>query len=113
MGRIRVGIVALAVSLAVLGGSFAGGSSGLAQDEVTIDIVDFAFEPGSVEIPVGTTVTWTNQDSAPHTATADSGAFDTGQLMQGQSGSVTFDAAGSFPYFCAVHPNMRGTITVR
>ncbi len=83
-----------------------------AQDAAAVTIQNFAFSPASLEVAVGTTVTWTNQNSAPHTATADDGSFDTGQLAQGQSGSVTFDTAGTFAYFCAIHPNMRGTITV-
>ncbi|MGE5594746.1 MAG: plastocyanin/azurin family copper-binding protein [Hyphomicrobiales bacterium] len=52
----------------------------------------------------------------PHTATSDAGvspAFDTGMLQPGQSGSVTFNSAGTFTYFCQVHPNMHGTITVQ
>lgn len=83
-----------------------------AQGSVTIDVVDFAFNPGSVTVEVGTTVTWVNNGAAPHTATSDSGAFDTGTLQPGQSGSVTFDTPGTYSYFCAIHPNMVGTIVV-
>ncbi|MEM7258676.1 MAG: plastocyanin/azurin family copper-binding protein, partial [Pseudomonadota bacterium] len=54
-----------------------------------------------------------NQDSAPHTATATSGAFDTGNLTNGQSGSITLTDAGSFDYICAIHPSMKGTIVVQ
>ncbi len=61
---------------------------------------------------VGDTITWTNQDAAPHTATADDGSFDTGELARGQSGSHTFTTAGSFSYVCSIHPSMRATVTV-
>jgi plastocyanin len=57
-------------------------------------------------------VTWTNQDFAPHTATADDGSFDTGRLDQGETGSVTFDQPGTYTYTCTFHPNMKGTVVV-
>lgn len=78
-----------------------------------VQIVNFSFQPGTVTISQGTTVAWTNQDTAPHTATSDTGAFDTGRLSQGQSGSITFNQAGTFPYHCSVHPNMHGTVIVQ
>ena len=78
-----------------------------------VTIVDFAFQPQSVTVSVGAAVTWTNTGSAPHTATANDGAFDTGLLNAGQSGSHAFNAAGSFAYFCQVHPNMAGTVVVQ
>ena len=78
---------------------------------VTINIQGFAFV-GTHTVPVGTTVTWKNLDSAPHTATANDGSFGTGTLGQGQTGSHTFTSAGSFPYKCAIHPSMTATLTV-
>ena len=91
--------------------SGAGDSAGDAAGEtVEVAIQDFAFgEP--LEIKVGTTVTWTNMDSAPHTATS-SGNFQSNRLDQGQSFSFTFEEAGTFDYFCEFHPNMTSTITV-
>ena len=55
---------------------------------------------------------WINRDSAPHTATADDGSFDTGELQEGKLKSETFKEAGEFTYFCSIHPNMHGTIRV-
>jgi plastocyanin len=75
-------------------------------------IVGFKFSPGTLTIHVGDTVTWTNQDTAPHTATAQNGSFNTGTLKKGQSGSHTFTQAGTFAYICAIHPFMHGTIVV-
>lgn len=75
-------------------------------------IKNFVFEPANLTIKAGDTVEFINEDGAPHTATADNGAFDTGNLRRGQSASLTFPAAGSFGYFCAVHPHMKGSITV-
>ena len=60
----------------------------------------------------GTTVTFTNNDTAPHTATADDGVFDTGEIAPGASATVTLDEAGTYAYHCEFHPNMVATITV-
>jgi plastocyanin len=83
-----------------------------AQEAVSVSIVNFAFEPASVDVPVGGTVTWTNNGGAPHTVTADDGAFDSGELAPGASFSQTFDAAGTFTYHCNIHPQMTGTVNV-
>ncbi len=83
-----------------------------AQEGAAVSIVDFAFDPAAVEIPVGATVTWTNTGAAPHTATASDGTFDSGQLAPGATFSHTFNAAGTFPYICQIHPQMTGTVTV-
>ena len=79
----------------------------------TIDIRDFAYHPAQTEIAVGTTVTWTNSDTVPHTATATDRTFDSGILDPGKSYSFTFEKAGTFDYACLVHPQMKGTIVVR
>jgi plastocyanin len=81
-----------------------------AQGTAAVDIAGFAFSPATLMVEVGTTVTWTNSDSAAHTATGDT--FDTGELAQGESGSVTFDTEGTFNYICSIHPDMTGTIVV-
>jgi plastocyanin len=77
-----------------------------------VAIVDFAFDPAELSVAAGTTVTWTNRDTVPHTATGDDGSFDTGTLDPGASASHTFATAGTFAYFCAFHPNMTGTVIV-
>jgi len=84
-----------------------------AADAVLVEISDFAFGPETVTIPVGGSVTWTNLDTAPHTATAqDRDMLQTGTLGQGESVTVTFDEAGTYEYFCEFHPNMSGTVIV-
>jgi plastocyanin len=80
---------------------------------VTIEIRNFAFNPATVTIPVGSTVTWRNADSVAHTASATSGAFNSGNLSPGQSYSHTFNEAGTFAYACLYHPYMLGTIVVQ
>jgi plastocyanin len=100
--------------LAVLVASVVGPAAVLAQDEAmdgaAVQIQGFAFSPDRMTIPVGGTVTWSNGDGAAHTAT--SSTFDTGRLGQGQSASIQFDTAGEYPYNCAFHANMAGTVVV-
>jgi plastocyanin len=78
----------------------------------SVTIANFAFDPATVTIEVGDSVTWTNQDSEAHTATAGDGSFDTGQLGNGESATVTFDTAGTFAYLCSIHPQMTGSVVV-
>lgn len=73
-----------------------------------------AFSPASITVPMGTTVTWTNHDDAPHTVTSKSGStLKSSTLQKGQSYSHMFMMAGTYTYYCAVHPNMTGTVTVQ
>jgi plastocyanin len=83
-----------------------------AAGEVAAEIADFEFSPADISATVGQTVTFTNNDSAPHTATLDDDSCTTENLNQGDSGGLTFNAAGSYPFHCAIHPDMKGTITV-
>ncbi len=78
----------------------------------TVRIVQFAFVAAVVEVPVGSRVTWTNDDPSPHTVTADDGAFDSRQLDPGASFSVLFSGPGTFTYHCDIHPTMVGTVIV-
>jgi plastocyanin len=87
-----------------------GTSPATAKNSVTIQ--NMAFSPATLTIKVGDGVTWTNQDSIGHSATADDNSFDTGIIDQGQSGSTTFSKAGTYNYHCSVHPSMHGTIIV-
>jgi len=80
---------------------------------LSVSIANFAFSPSTISVKAGTTVTWTNKDSVPHTATSDTGAFDSGTLLQGKSFSFTFKTAGTFSYHCSVHPMMKATVTVK
>lgn len=77
-----------------------------------VEIQNFAFSPATLTVKVGDTVTWVNQDSVGHSATADDGSFDTGVLSQGESNTVTFTEAGTFGYHCTPHPNITGTVIV-
>src|SRR5829696_1339680 len=77
-----------------------------------VTISDFEFTPATVNVSVGDTVTWTNRGPTNHTATANNGSFDSGNLNRGQTYSRKFTAAGTFTYFCEPHPFMTGRVVV-
>jgi plastocyanin len=79
--------------------------------EVTID--NFSFTPQTLTVPVGSTVTWTNHDDIPHTVVSTDGVFKSKVRDTDEKFSHTFTKAGTFPYFCSVHPKMTGQIVVK
>ena len=78
----------------------------------TINIVNFTFTPGTLTVSVGTTVTWTNNDSTTHRPISNTGVFDSGNLAPKATFSYTFNNAGTFPYHCSIHPYMIGMVIV-
>ncbi len=132
MTRYRTGICAVAAALALAG--VAGCGDDEAGDQTisapspeaeaessepetsesgdAVGIVEFAFEPEELTVPAGTTVTFTNRDSAAHTATADDTSFDTEELGKGDSAEETFDEPGTYTYFCRFHVFMKGSVVV-
>ncbi len=110
-GKNRVAIAAIFALL--LTSLVAIGQATSVSADVSVNIMNFAFMPSPITIPVGTTVVWTNQDSAPHTVTSDTaGVFDLGTLSKGQTGKMTFSQVGSFAYHCNIHPTMHGMVIV-
>ena len=93
-------------------GDSAAAPSGEAQRAEKVEIVEFTYNPDPVTVQTGGKVIWQNEDTAPHTATADDGSFDTGTLERGKLKSETFKQAGTYPYFCEIHPTMTGTVEV-
>jgi plastocyanin len=77
-----------------------------------VTIADFSFTPGSITIAAGQSLTFVNTGRARHSATAADGSFDTGTLAGGASKRIAFPKAGTFPYFCIIHPDMKGTVLV-
>jgi hypothetical protein len=84
----------------------------MAASDPGVTIADFRFTPATITIRVGETVTWTNAGPSAHTASVRDGSFDTGVLQRGQSASHTFTRAGTFSYFCRIHPFMQGSVVV-
>ena len=72
-----------------------------------------AYAPNPFTVSAGTTVTWTNNDSIPHTSTSNSGAWDSGSIAAGGHFSFTFQTKGTFTYHCTIHPGMIGTLVVQ
>ena len=107
MGARRRSTLAAMVAGGLLAAAMAG--SVVAADG-SVSIANFAFSPGTVTIQEGDSVTWTNNDSTPHTATGN--GFDTEAISPGQSSTVPFATAGNYTYVCSIHPQMSGTVVV-
>ncbi|MEO6513920.1 MAG: cupredoxin family copper-binding protein [Candidatus Saccharimonadales bacterium] len=89
--------------------------SSTTADQNTVAIKDFAFNPGTITVKVGTKVTWTNEDSVAHTVTADTASSDapaSNSIGKGDSYSFTFNKAGTYDYHCTPHPYMKATVIV-
>jgi plastocyanin len=82
-----------------------------ANAEVKID--NFVFGPETLTVPVGATVTWTNKDDIPHTVVSTDGVFKSKVRDTDEKFSYTFTKAGTYPYYCSVHPKMTGKIVVQ
>ena len=84
----------------------------------TLEVIIASFTLPDLNVTLGTTVTWTNQDGAPHTTTSgqngqfDGAGWNSDQLLMGQFFTYTFDQVGTFAYTCRIHPSMNGTVTV-
>lgn len=102
----------LAAPLAAAAATTVNAAGHAAHETHEVAIEGFKFVPADLTIAEGDTVRFTNKDSAPHTATADNGAFDTKRLNRGQSAALKFPSKGKFSYFCEFHPNMKGSITI-
>lgn len=97
-----------------------GKSSGYGSNNTTpppvanaVSIVNMSFSPSTLTVPVGTTVTWTNNDGMTHTVTSDSSSFDSGNIAMGSKYSRVFSVAGTYEYHCTIHPAMKGAIVVK
>jgi plastocyanin len=104
-------------STAASGGASGGAAGGgctvsTSAGAVKADAKGFAFTPATIQAKTGQGVTWTNGDAAPHTVTMDNNACSSDQIQGGQSVTIVFNAAGSYPYHCSLHPFMKGTVTV-
>ena len=81
-----------------------------ATSEVKVD--NFSFGPATLTVAVGTTVTWTNRDDIPHTVVSTDKVFKSKVLDTDEKFAFTFDKAGTYPYFCSIHPKMTGSVVV-
>ena len=124
-----LGIVLIALMLAACGDSSTApsptptpnptpspGSSGAMSISIVrgaTTLTSTAYAPNPATVPVGTQVTWTNNDNTTHDSTAVDRSFSTGSIAPGASATVTLQKAGSITYYCTIHPGMTGTIQVQ
>lgn len=99
-----VAIVAWAVASA--------GCAGHAARTHTVTIAQMRFTPARLTVASGDTVEWVNADLVPHTATASSGAFNSGSIAPGSSWRWKVQGRGAVPYVCALHPTMKAALAV-
>jgi plastocyanin len=97
---------------------FAGSPSVTANDQPSVSnaevkIDNFSFGPDTIKVSVGTTVTWTNRDDIPHTVVSTDGVFKSKVRDTDEKFSYTFSKAGTYPYYCSIHPKMTGKVVVQ
>jgi plastocyanin len=97
---------------AMAGKTMAASAPAPPAGSIGVHIGGFTFGPPGVTVAPGKTVTWTNTDDSPHQITVAGTSLKTGLLLKGQNGSLTFANEGMFPYSCALHPSMKGTVQV-
>jgi plastocyanin len=78
-----------------------------------VKIDNFSFGPAALTVPAGTTITWSNRDDIPHTVVSTEGVFKSNVLDTDEKFSFTFSKAGTYPYFCSIHPKMTGKVIVQ
>jgi plastocyanin len=114
--------VSTAVLLATLGFGIAGVGGGTGTltagaqqkpETAEVKIDNFSFGPSELTVPVGTTITWTNRDDIPHTVVSTDKLFKSKVLDTDEKFSFTFSKAGTYPYFCSIHPKMTGKVVVQ
>jgi plastocyanin len=89
------------------------GTRAAAADGKQVMVDNFSFTPATAAIPVGTTVTWTNHDDIPHNVVSPDQKFKSPVLDTDETFSHTFDVAGTYKYYCSIHPRMTGQVVVR
>ena len=107
---LALSLITFGVVLAVYG---KGASTQPVADANEIVIQNFAFEPSTLTVKAGATVTWVNRDDEPHTATATDKRFNSKTLENGDRFSTEFKAPGTYKYYCALHPKMTGQVIVK
>jgi plastocyanin len=105
---VLIGLALAGLALAASPAAHAIGSGSAA-----VGIKEFTFAPAALQVRPGTIVTWTNHDEETHTITSTTGAFGSSGLGNDETFAETFSRAGTYEYFCALHPRMRATVIVQ
>lgn len=118
--RKRAWISSMAVTMVIavvllMAGQLSHGANARPQptDSAEVKIDNFSFGPPTLTVAVSTTVTWTNRDDIPHTVVADDKSFKSKVLDTDEKFSYKFTKAGTYPYFCSIHPKMTGKVVVQ
>ena len=118
MTRRNVWVAGLALPVIIAMLLLAGSTSVRANDQPSaanagVKIDNFSFGPQTLTVPVGATVVWTNSDDIPHTAVSTEGLFKSKVMDTDEKFSHTFTKAGTYPYYCTIHPKMTGKVVVQ
>jgi plastocyanin len=105
--------VVIAVLLLLAGSPSVTANDQPSTTNAAVKIDNFSFGPQTLTVPVGATVTWTNSDDIPHTAVSTDGVFKSKVMDTDEKFSYTFTKAGTYPYYCSVHPKMTGKVVVQ
>jgi amicyanin len=109
-----VGLALVFLALNYIHAKPAAGGQENPSKEIQVKIDNFSFSPSPLNVPVGSTVTWTNQDDVPHNVRSSEGnTLKSPVLDTDQKFSFTFNKAGTYQYFCAIHPKMTGKVVVQ
>ena len=111
-GVFAIAVTALAIGVLLVNVTRASGETGKAlPTQITVD--NFTFTPGTLTVPVNSTVTWINKDDVPHVIASSDGLFRSKGLDTDDHYSFTFTKPGTYSYFCSIHPKMVGKIVVQ
>jgi plastocyanin len=110
-----VGLLAtvMAATLLLLAASPRSSAKAAEPTTAEVKVDNFSFGPATLTVAVGTTVTWTNRDDIPHTIVSNDKVFKSKVLDTDEKFSFTFTKAGTYPYFCSIHPKMTGSVVVQ
>jgi amicyanin len=107
------GLAAAVVMGLLLGSPLVRAGNSNNDPPAAVKIDNFSFGPQSLTVPVGATVTWTNRDDIPHTAVSTEGVFKSKVMDTDEKFSYTFSKAGTYSYYCTIHPKMTGKVVVQ
>jgi plastocyanin len=105
--------VIIAVVLLLAGSPIATAADPPSATNAEVKIENFSFGPQTITVPVGATVTWTNHDDIPHTSASTDGVFKSKVMDTDEKFSHTFAKAGTYTYYCTIHPKMTGQVVVK
>jgi plastocyanin len=110
-----LGVAIVSIALGIGSGARANADPAAAPSasEAAVKIDNFSFSPATITIPVGTTVRWTNRDDIPHTVVSDDKTFKSKALDTDEQFTYTFTKAGTYSYFCSLHPKMTAVVVVK